>query len=118
MKFYNLDTEFTFGKHNGKNLDQVIITDSSYVNWCIIKLDHFFISEVEIENIKQKHPDFTISKFALEQLSNKEKEWYDSRDVEDYTYNSHQDYPSAYDSPYYNDDLDMDQQSPEFWDSL
>ena len=27
-------------------------------------------------------------------------------------------YPSIYDNPYYNEDLDMDQQSPDFWDSL
>jgi len=25
---------------------------------------------------------------------------------------------SAYDNPYYNDELDMDQQSQDFWDSL
>ncbi len=25
---------------------------------------------------------------------------------------------SYYDSPYYNDNLDLDQQSPEFWDSI
>ena len=31
----------------------------------------------------------------------------------------HQDnHNNSYDSPYYNDNLDMDQQSPEFWDSV
>ena len=36
---------------------------------------------------------------------------------EDY-YNEYDDTPSIYDNPYYNDDLDMDQQSIEFWNSL
>ena len=36
-------------------------------------------------------------------------DWYDD-DIEYY--------PSAYDSPYYNDALDMDQQSEDFWESL
>jgi hypothetical protein len=33
-------------------------------------------------------------------------------------YNLYDDYTHPHDSPYYNDALDMDQQSPEFWDSL
>lgn len=33
-------------------------------------------------------------------------------------YDYHNDYTHPHDSPYYNDALDMDQQSPEFWDSL
>lgn len=28
------------------------------------------------------------------------------------------DWDSVYDNPYYDDNLDMDQQSPEFWDNL
>ncbi len=43
-------------------------------------------------------------------------------DLEDESYNNEDDYQSdwgsAYDNPYYNDNLDMDQQSPEFWDNL
>ena len=33
-------------------------------------------------------------------------------------YASYDDSPSIYDNPYYNDDLDMDQQSIDFWNSL
>lgn len=36
-------------------------------------------------------------------------------DEDDY---DHYDYTHSHDSTYYNDSLDMDQQSPEFWDSL
>lgn len=38
-------------------------------------------------------------------------------DYDDYD-NYQDDHHSVYDNPYYNDNLDMDQQSPEFWDNL
>ena len=39
---------------------------------------------------------------------------------EDYTFDNDDsnDWSSVNDNPYYNDNLDMDQQSPEFWDNL
>lgn len=40
------------------------------------------------------------------------------RDEDDYYDGGYDDTPSIYDNPYYNDNLDMDQQSIEFWNSL
>lgn len=40
------------------------------------------------------------------------------RDDDDYYDEGYGDTPSIYDNPYYNDNLDMDQQSSEFWNSL
>ena len=41
------------------------------------------------------------------------------RDDDDYYDGGYyDDTPSIYDNPYYNDNLDMDQQSIEFWNSL
>ena len=37
---------------------------------------------------------------------------------EDVYYGGYDDEPSIYDNPYYNDNLDMDQQSIDFWNSL
>lgn len=45
-------------------------------------------------------------------------EFSDDSDDFDYYDDYQDDYPSVYDNPYYNDNLDMDQQSSEFWDSL
>jgi len=42
----------------------------------------------------------------------------DDEDFEDYYQSDSYEFDSATNSPYYNDDLDMDQQSPEFWDNL
>ena len=61
-----------------------------------------------------------ITSFIKEVRKNKslfiidDEEYYEDYDDYDYRDASR----SAYDSPYYNDSLDMDQQSPEFWDSL
>lgn len=46
-----------------------------------------------------------------------EDEPYDDSD-EMYDNDYYSDYQSPLDSPYYNDNLDMDQQSPEFWDNI
>ena len=41
-------------------------------------------------------------------------------DEEDYNYNRGNDdaFPTIYDNPYYDDNVDMDQQSPEFWNNI
>jgi len=52
--------------------------------------------------------------FVLDEEEYEDGDYYDDYDNYDY----HNDYTHPYDSPYYNDALDMDQQSPEFWDSL
>ena len=40
------------------------------------------------------------------------------QDNKDDNYGGYNDEPSIYDNPYYDDNLDMDQQSIEFWNSL
>lgn len=43
---------------------------------------------------------------------------YEKEKTNDYYFCGYDDEPSIYDNPYYNDNLDMDQQSIEFWNSL
>ena len=58
----------------------------------------------------------------IELLKPKKENTESENDKIDYYDDWHNDdieyYPSAYDSPYYNDALDMDQQSEDFWESL
>ena len=68
-----------------------------------IKLINDFISFIE----------FNSSSFIPEIIDED-----DLDDDYDYSDDYSDDSPSSYDSPYYNDALDMDQQSPEFWDSI
>ena len=61
MKFYSLDTKFTFGVYEGKTMKEILAHQPSYLNWCAINLDHFYISEEIIAEIKIIKPDFKIT---------------------------------------------------------
>lgn len=61
MKFYTLDSEFNFGKYEGKTVKEIIEIQPAYLDWCAINLDHFYISDEIIEEIKVIKPDFTIT---------------------------------------------------------
>jgi len=66
MKSYEIDTELHFGKYEGKTLKDVVLADSSYVEWCILNLDHFVISDESIEDIKKLMPTFVLTPEADE----------------------------------------------------
>lgn len=94
MKFYNLDTEFTFGKFEGKTVREVLDIQHSYIDWCAINLDHFFISDEVIEEIKSIVPDFSISEDGQNKLSEKYETWENEQeDYDDYdNYDDYHDY--------------------------
>ena len=47
-----------------------------------------------------------------------DKEYWEEEDDDDDYQTYYDDTPSIYDNPYYNDNIDMDQQSIEFWNNL
>lgn len=134
---FSSETRFNFGKHQGKTLDLVATTDAPYILWCVRKIEKFLISEEDLieccnkykrtiisilsipneEFVKSSDP-FLVSNNDIALLKNKwEKyeEYIDMMDNADYDY--YENY-SVCNNPYYNDNLDMDQQDPEFWDSF
>ena len=57
--------------------------------------------------------------FVFDKLGKQIKSYEQKKEDDDYYDGSYEDnIPSVYDNPYYNDNLDMDQQSIEFWNSL
>jgi hypothetical protein len=134
---FSSETEFNFGKYQGKTLDLVATMDATYILWCVRKIEKFLISEEDLieccnkykwtiisilsvpneEFVKSTDP-FLVSKNDLALLKKKwgdYEEYIEMMDNADYDYND--DY-SVGNNPYYNDNLDMDQQDPEFWDSF
>lgn len=102
MKFYNLDTEFTFGKFEGKTVREVLDIKPSYIDWCAINLDHFFISDDVIEEIKAIIPNFSISEEGQNKLNEKYETW--ETEQESYAeYDDYDDYHRSYDQ----DELEM-----------
>ncbi len=94
MKFYNLDTLFTFGKHKGKTLKQIVeieniwvlggqehklADETSYINWCIINLENFCISESVYSELQSIKPYFKLSKEAIDILNEKREDWIEDK---------------------------------------
>lgn len=120
MKGYNLESKFTFGKFEGKTLREVIEVEPSYIDWCSLNLDHFYISANTIEEVTKIVPNFTISEKGREKLAEKLETIQRENEEQENSRNDYysDEYDSPDNSPYYNDSLDMDQQSSEFWDNL
>jgi hypothetical protein len=74
FKHYYIESELTFGKYNGKSIEQIIEIQPSYIEWCILNLEHFFVSEDSIEEIKEIYPAFTLSEKAESILNEKLQE--------------------------------------------
>ena len=66
MKAYDLNTNFTFGKYEGKSLIDVFKTDPAYVQKCMMTVDDFAIAERSIQALFEKYPDFEFSDEAVD----------------------------------------------------
>lgn len=84
MKFYSLETTFTFGKYKGKNVEEVLAIQPSYLNWCAINLEYFYVSEEVMDEIKAVTPNFTFSDEAIKILDKKYCKWRDENRANDY----------------------------------
>ncbi len=78
MKVYELETTFGFGKYEGKTVRQILDLQPSYLNWCAITLDHFYISNEVIEEIILIKPNFSMSDIAKNKLDEKHKDFINS----------------------------------------
>lgn len=72
MKYYYADTIFTFGKHKGKTLDEVMECDPDYVDWCLANLDHFALGNDEFSS-------------DLKTPSKRTRRFYDDDDYDDWS---------------------------------
>lgn len=137
---YNINTKKTTGGLWGYvSVDGQVIIEPTYEQvygfsegmaaiklnnkWGFINTNGTIVIPCEYDNVEANFKD---GKGKL--IKNKEVFVFDKAGVligsyeqEDYDYDTSgydDDYPSIYDNPYYNDNLDMDQQSIEFWNSL
>jgi len=61
MKFYDVESEFSFGKYEGKTLQEVFEKDPKYIDFCFNNYDEFYVSpdvmkELRNLNIKTASP--------------------------------------------------------------
>jgi hypothetical protein len=83
MKIYNLDTEFNFGKFEGKTLREILCIQSTYIDWCIVNLAQFYLTDQTINGIRVLKPSFTLSHDAENMLLNKQTNLEVEQDDED-----------------------------------
>jgi len=117
MKFYDLNTEFTFGKYEGNTVRQILDLQPSYIDFCAINLDHFYITKNVITEIQTIKPDFSITSEGQQKLDEKYANW-ESEQEDANDYNERNSNRDETDWSHYNDNLDMDQQSEDFWNQF
>lgn len=76
VKEYIAGNVLKFGRFKGKSLSEIVIQQSDYIEWCIIHLDHFYISEETIDNLKEINPEFIVNDQMMEILEEKAKKVY------------------------------------------
>ena len=99
MKFYDLNSVISFGKFEGKTIREVADAQPSYLEWCSINLDHFFINQDIVEELKENNPSFSFSKEAQDRLAEKYEAWEIEQDdstayesYDEYDYDEYPDY--------------------------
>lgn len=92
MKFYDLDTEFTFGKYEGKTVREILEIQPTYLDWCAINLEHFYISEEVIDEIQATYSDFKISEEGMNKLNEKYEQWEGEQEDYEEEYDDYDDY--------------------------
>ncbi|MBK7427000.1 MAG: hypothetical protein IPI60_08215 [Saprospiraceae bacterium] len=75
MEFYELETEFTFGKYQGKTLEEVYEIDPAFIDECLIKYDHFNLSDDTLEELKEINPNHKFSEDFFEKREQKFAKW-------------------------------------------
>ncbi len=81
MKIYNENTEFTFGKYEGKSLQEVSQIDTSYIDWCLCNLDHFCLEDEVFEHLKNV--------ISAEGITQQTEKWSNYLDEDDDNYRNH-----------------------------
>lgn len=96
MKFYELNTLFTFGKFENSTLRDVVEIQPSYIDWCVINLKHFYIDEDVIDSLKVINSSFLLSNESMNILSEKYEDWHNSKYSS--THNEYDDESHTYDN--------------------
>lgn len=98
MKAYQINSNFHFGKHINKSLLEVCKSDGTYISWCMINLEHFFISDEDLAEIFEAIPNFRLSFEASQRQQEKQQSWdsYYSEPEDHYDFNDpYEDYGSS-----------------------
>lgn len=124
IEIFDLEDSFYFGKFKGKLLSEVIELKPSYIIFCLLKLGFFSISDNAFNKLKSKYLNLSSKidekrkiKILIKQQQDliDEKEYYAWERKSEFLSGEWDNYD--YDD-FYNDKLDMDQQSEDFYNTV
>ncbi len=72
MKFYDIDSIFTFGKYEGKTLAEVFEVDPKYIKYCQDNIDEFYIAPNVLKELKTVERDNRLLSANLDEMSDDE----------------------------------------------
>lgn len=82
MKEYTLQSVFDFGKYRGKTVLEVIRTDPSYVEWCILEVENFRMRPESLSDLQINHPYGHLHDTCLQAFYSKSAELFGFYDEE------------------------------------
>lgn len=59
--FGHISDKFTFGKYCGYTLSDVLDKNEEYVDWCMMNVEGFVLTDEVMDEFKKIYPDFIIS---------------------------------------------------------
>ena len=72
MKFYDVDSIFTFGKYEGETLAEVFEKDPKYIKYCEENIDDFYISPEVLKELRSTSRDNRLLTANLGEMSDDE----------------------------------------------
>ncbi len=72
MKFYDIDSIFTFGKYEGQTLAEVFEKDPKYINYCQENIDDFYISPDVLKELRSSSRDNKLLSANLDEMTDEE----------------------------------------------
>ena len=99
VKEYFAETIIGFGRFCGQRLSEIVTIQPDYIEWCIIHLDHFYISEDTIDNLTKINSNFIVDAQTQSILEEKSKKVY-RKDYDNYEKPSYGKYRGSYAQDY------------------
>lgn len=72
MKFYDIDSIFTFGKYEGQTLAEVFEKDPKYIKYCEDNIDDFYIALDVMKELRSTSRDNRLLTANLDEMSDEE----------------------------------------------
>lgn len=72
MKFYDIDSIFTFGKYEGETLAEVFEKDPKYIKYCEENIDDFYISPDVLKELRSSSRDNKLLTANLDEMTDEE----------------------------------------------